>query len=246
MIDNVVVTKKRFAKIDFADKLIGFIYSTLIDFAETDKVKSLPMSKNFIENLKGIMKNKTHTHHSHISGEIIGYGHSYCNLKVRENQTKISVVAHNLLRFDFCFLLKGLRAGVWKTRDVAVSGKNPTNISLQKIRNRVAFIDTIKYFQQSLGKLASSLTGNEKLAILTECKKFMENYKIFSKNFNSCTKEDQEWVLDYLSTTKGTIPYEMITRYDSLDISSDNGNFFLPHNFYSGLKKDNIMTLEEY
>ena len=48
-----------------------------------------------------------------------------------------------------------------------------------------------------------------------------------------------------MSTGKGTIPYEMITRYDSLDISPDNGNFFLPHNFYSSLK-DDIMTLEEY
>ena len=37
----------------------------------------------------------------------------------------------------------------------------------------------------------------------------------------------------------------MITRYNSLDISPDNGNFFLLHNFYSSLK-DDIMTLEEY
>ena len=37
----------------------------------------------------------------------------------------------------------------------------------------------------------------------------------------------------------------MITRYDSLDISPEEGNFFLPHNFYSSLK-DDIMTLEEY
>ena len=41
------------------------------------------------------------------------------------------------------------------------------------------------------------------------------------------------------------MPYGMITRYDSLDISPDNGKFFLPHNFYSSLK-DDIMTLEEY
>ena len=83
------------------------------------------------------------------------------------------------------------------------------------------------------------------MAIQTECKKLIEKDEIFSKNFNSCTKEDQEWVLDYLSTCKVTIPYEMITRYDFLDISPDNGNFFLPHNFYSSLK-DGIMTLEEY
>ena len=62
------------------------------------------------------------------------------------------------------------------------------------------FIDTIKYFQQSLGKLASSLSDNEELAIRTECKKFIDG--IFSKNLNLCTKTDQEWVLDYLSTSR--------------------------------------------
>ena len=37
----------------------------------------------------------------------------------------------------------------------------------------------------------------------------------------------------------------MITRYDSLGISSEEGNFFLSHHFYSSLK-NNIMTKEEY
>ena len=160
------------------------------------------MSKYFIENLKGIMKNKTHILHSHISGEIIGYVHSYCNLIVRENQTKISVVAHNLFRFDFFFLLKGLRAGVWKRRDT-IGGENSTNINFVNIGNKVIFTDTIKYFQQSLGKLASSLTDNEKLAIRTECKKFIEKDEIFSKNFIFCTKEDQELVLDYFVNWQG-------------------------------------------
>ena len=50
---------------------------------------------------------------------------------------------------------------------------------------------------------------------------------------------------EYLSTGKGTIPYEMITGYDSLDISPDDENFFLPHHFYSSLK-DKIMANEEY
>ena len=177
------------------------------------------MSKNFTDNLKGIMKNRTHIYHSHISGEIIGYAHSYCNYKVRENKTKMSVVAHNLFRFDFFFLLKGLRAGVWKTRDISIGGKNPTNINFANIGNQVIFIDTIKYFQQSLGKLASSLTDGEKFAIRTECEKFIRKDENLSKKFNSCTKEDQEWVLSYLSTGRGAIPYEMITRHDSLDIS---------------------------
>ena len=107
-IDNIVVNKKRFVKCDyFPDKIISFIYSSLIKFVETDRVKGIPMLKNFIENLKGIMRNKTHIHHSHISGEIIGYTHSYCKYKVRKNRAKISVLAHNLFRFDFFFLLEG-------------------------------------------------------------------------------------------------------------------------------------------
>ena len=36
---------------------MSFKYSSLIKFVETDKVKGIPMSKNFIENLKGIMRN---------------------------------------------------------------------------------------------------------------------------------------------------------------------------------------------
>ena len=88
------------------------------------------------------------------------------------------------------------------------------------------------------------MTDDEKLAIKKGCKKFILRDESLSKIFNLCTDEDQEWVLNYLSTGKGTIPYEMITRYDSSDISPEEGNFFLPHYFYSSLK-DTIVTLEK-
>ena len=130
-IDNVVAAKKRFVKNDFADKIISFIYSSLIRFAETDKVKGISYLKHFSDDLNEIMKNRTRIHFFHILGEIIGYVHSYCNYKLRESKTKISVVAHSLFRFDF-FLLKGLRAGFWKTRDISIVGKNPTNINFTK------------------------------------------------------------------------------------------------------------------
>ena len=88
------------------------------------------------------------------------------------------------------------------------------------------FIEKMKYSHHDLGKLASSLTDNEKLAVRTECKKFIKKDENLAKKFNLYTKEDQEWVLDNLSTGKGTIPYEMITRYDSYDISLEDGKFF--------------------
>ena len=67
-------------------------------------MKGIPMSKNFVKNLKEIMKNNTHIHHWHITGEIIEYSHSFFNMKVRENKYKIAAIAHNLFRFDFFFL----------------------------------------------------------------------------------------------------------------------------------------------
>ena len=116
---------------------------------------------------------------------------------------------------------------------------------MTNIGNRVTFLDTITYFQQSLGALANSLTDSEKHAISRECEKFIRKDKNLAKKFSSCTKEDQEWVLSYLSAGKGTILYEMITRHDSLNIKPEDGNFFLLHHFYSSLK-DTTMTDEEY
>ena len=107
------------------------------------------------------------------------------------------IIFSSLISF---FLLKGLRAGVWGTRDLNIGGKNPT--------------DTIKYFQQTLGTLANSLTDQKKSAISGECKKFIKNNSELAKKYLSCTEENQKWILIYLSMGKGTISYEMSTRYD--------------------------------
>ena len=114
---------------------------------------------------------------------------------MRENKTKISVVAHNLFRFNFFFSLKGLRAGVWKRRDISTGGINPTNINFANIGNQVIFIDTIKYFQQSLGMLASNSTDGEKFAIRTECEKFIKKMKIFLRNLIRAQKKTKNGYL---------------------------------------------------
>ena len=134
---HVSVPKKAFSsrKISFPETLLAFLYSSMIKFSRTNKVKGIPLSKNFIENLKGIMTNIIQIYHSHITGKIIGYAHSFCNAKVKKNYPKVTVIAHNLFRFDFFFLLKGLRAGVWRTRDLIIGGKNPTDINLSSIGN---------------------------------------------------------------------------------------------------------------
>ena len=174
-IDHISTPKKRFTskKTLFSEKLLAFFYSSMVNFCKTNKVKGISLSQKFIEYIRATMENTHCIHHWHVTGDIKGYVHSFCNKKVRENYFKIPVVAHNLFRFDFFFLLEGLRSGVWRTRDVSIGGKNPTDINFAIIGNQVQLLDTIKYFQQSLSGLASSLIDKEREAIFRKCEKFL-------------------------------------------------------------------------
>ena len=62
---------------------------------------------------------------------------------------------------------------------------------------------------------------------------------ILSKRFRLCTKDEKKWLLDYLLSGKGTIPYELITDFDSLNIVPDK-EFFLTHQFYLNMKDSAI------
>ena len=155
--------------------------------------------------MTAISSNTICVHHFHITGDIWGYSHSFCNEKVREKYFKIPVIARNPFRFDFFFLIKGLRASVWKTGDIVIAGKSPTDINIAYIGNQVQFIDTIKYFQQSLGGLANSFTSSEKSSIYEEYKKYLLKDEKLSKNCTALNETDRDWVLNYLCSGKGTI-----------------------------------------
>ena len=51
-------------------------------------------------------------------------------------------------------------------------------------------------------------------------------------------------MLEYLSSGKGTIPYELISDFDSLNISP-NKDFFEMHEFYSNMK-NSVLSAEDY
>ena len=106
------------------------------------------MSEKFLLNLYHIHTSKPVIHHSHVTGNIIGFAHEYCNSQVRENYYNIPVIAHNQFRFDFFLFLKGLRPTLWETTDIRIGGRNATDINFAIIQNQVRFIGTVKYFQQ--------------------------------------------------------------------------------------------------
>ena len=148
-IECIDIPKKRFRSYKkklFSDKLLVFLYSSIVRSCETEKLKGIPVSKRSIKNLNGIRQEGYVIHHSHIMDEIIGYAHPYCNENVKENYCKTAVVAHSLFKFDFFFLLKSLRSGVWKTHNINIGGRNTSNINFTSIGNQIHFLDTIKYF----------------------------------------------------------------------------------------------------
>ena len=106
------------------------------------------------------------------------------------------MVAHNFFGFDVFFLLQGFRANAWNTKDVNTGGTNLTNINFANISNETKFIDTLKYYQKSLGQLAATLSVDEKFAVKKVSEQFIKSHDYFSEIWKS-TKQS----FDYEKTT---------------------------------------------
>ena len=109
---------------------------------------------------------------------------------------------------------------MWETSEISIGGKNLANVNFTIIRNQVKFIDTVKYFQQSLASLADSMTDDERKNVRKSCRNFLAGKLLFLNN------ENEKWVLDYLALGKGMIPYQKITDFDSLNIRPDSNEEF--------------------
>ena len=110
-------------------------------FLPKNEVKGAVISQKFLINVDRLINRKLIIDHSHLTADIIGYAHSFCNLKFTENKNQISVVMHSLFSFDF-FFLSGLRLCAWRTTNLSIRVKNLANINFTNIWDGVKFIDT--------------------------------------------------------------------------------------------------------
>ena len=106
-----------------------------------------------------------------MTGEIVGYAYDFYNKKQRETQKFIPIFAHNLFSFDFFFVVKCIRFCALHTKQLSIGG---TNVQYANIDLQVKFIDTIKYYNQSLSSLAKSADENEKTNIRKSCKNVLK------------------------------------------------------------------------
>ena len=82
------------------------------------------------------------------------------------------------------------------------------------------------------------MTDIERENVRKICQKFLAERLLFFY------EKDEKWILDYLASGKGMIPYQMINDFDSLNITPEK-DFFEYDKFYSTLKEKNI-SREEY
>ena len=100
-----------------------------------------------------------------MTSEILRYVHDFGNWRVRENKTEFAIFAHNFCSFDLFFLFKGFQTTAWNTKDINIGGTNLTNVNFANIASETKFIDTLKYYQKSLGQLAATLSIDEELTV---------------------------------------------------------------------------------
>ena len=101
-----------------------------MDFPKNEYEFLTIVTKILFSNVINLMYRKIILHHSHVTGEIIGFAHNFCNQKVRKGNDFFSLFAHNLSDFDVFFVMKGTRVCVWRAKNLSIGGSNPTTLTM--------------------------------------------------------------------------------------------------------------------
>jgi len=208
------------------------------------KVKSIisanvPMNKLSREQWKAY-HNATHCHicekqfiqddirvrdHCHLTGKYRGPAHSNCNLNYKQS-FYIPVIFHNLSGYDSHFIIKEIATAfegqvdllpITKEKYISFTKSIKGTVGIQNTVIKLRFIDSYKFLNTSLDKLASFLNKDRMQILQSQFK------DISVENFN-------------LLTRKGVFPYEYVDDVEKLDETC------LPsrESFYSSLNGDTI------
>ena len=188
---------------------------------------------------------KKHLHHSHITGEILGYAHDFCNKRVIElKKSEIPYIAHNLFGFDFFYFMKAFSTTSWCSSELSAGGTNLTHLNFANIRGEIKFIDSLKYYQRSLAQLTSSMEEKEIEKARTQMDSFLMTHQYFSTVWPFLASLKKKKILKITCEGKGVIPYEIVTGMDSFFLKPEN-DFSSKTEFYSELKQKAVGD-EEY
>ena len=117
------------------------------------------------------------------------------------------------------FFLKAIRLSAWKTKDINIGGACLINVSFASIE-QLKLTDTMKYFQTSLGKLAKTLSSDEKCAIQKLIVQFLTTiiFLKFGKNYHPIKRKKSSKLLSevkasfLMKKSNGSIFYRLLLR----------------------------------
>ena len=225
-IKDITIKNKQGSKISkFVLQIYAFVYQRIMDFPRGCFDYETLTTNHLFAYVHKVFNVKAHLHHSHLTGNIIGYAHDFCNAKVLENKDMMTCIAHNVFHFDMIFLLKGIRLSVWETKDINMGATNLTNINYSTIGN-VKFIDTVKYYLTGLGKLVSTMTKKEKNNAEVLVKQFLMQHQFFSKTWLTLSQSQKTELIKIIASGKGVIPYKKIDSINALQKRPQNVFFF--------------------
>ena len=82
-IKDITIKNKQGSKISkFVLQIYAFVYQRIMDFPQGCFDYETLTTNDLFDSVHKIINVKTHLYHSHITGNIIGYAHDFCNAKV--------------------------------------------------------------------------------------------------------------------------------------------------------------------
>ena len=197
------MTRGNFFKFNL--KIYAYVYEQLLIFLPSEVKYETITTNQFFLHVHQLIRGKVHLHHPHITGNIIGYVHDFCNMAFIEKCTsEISFLAHNFFGFDLFYF-----------------GNNLTHANYGDIRSEIKLIDSLKFYQQSLRELSSTLTPEEKTAVKNLAEKFLNERYYFSTVWAYLSVNKKNKILEIIAEGKGVTPYEIIVDMDSFFIKPD-------------------------
>ena len=132
--------------------------------------------------------------------------------------------------------MKAYIASAWCSKALNIGGTNLTQANYGNISSEIRLIDSLKFYQRSLGELSSTLTAEEKIAVKKLAEKFLNEHFYFSTVWPYLSLKKKEKILEIISEGKGIIPYEIIVDMESFFIKPEN-DFWEKTEFFSELKQ---------
>ena len=110
-----------------------------------------------------------------------------------------------------------------------------TQANYGNISGKIRLIDSLGFYQKSLGELSSTLTIEDKIAVKKLTEKILKEHLYFSTVWPFLSFKKKQKILEIMSEGKRIISHEIIVDMESFFIKAEN-DFWKKSEFFSELK----------